>query len=302
MTWPATDTRLPEARYAANISLLFSEVPLLERPAIAAAAGFTRVELWWPFAGPTASEPEIEALVRALDAADVQLTGLNFWAGDMPAGDRGMACRPDARADLAANIAQVAQIARRTGCRHFNLLYGQLSDLWTPDEQRACAIANVRLAAGAVAPFGGTVLLEPLARGLNGSYPLETASDVADLLDEVSDLPNVRLLFDTFHLGHNGVDLPDAAREFGVLVGHVQFADDPGRGEPGTGVLPIAETLGVLLDGGYDGVVAAEYKPTHATDETLGWLPSSPAVPPLSTLSPHSTNSTNSTNSTRQEN
>jgi len=262
--------------YAANISLLFAEVRYAERPKAAKAVGFDQVETWWPFPGPTPGPGEVDAFVDSLAEAGVELIGLNFFAGDMPAGERGIASRPDRVAELEANLLAVAEIAQRTGCRKFNLLYGQLDDRWTPEEQTAAAVKSYILAADAVAPFGGTILVEPLAEGLNGAYPLRTPEDALAVIAEANQAAgrtlNVGLLFDTFHLGSNGVDLIEAAGRYATQSAHVQLADAPGRGEPGSGDLDIDGTLTALYDGGYRDLVAAEYKPTVRTEDSLGWI------------------------------
>ncbi len=258
--------------YAANISIMFTEHDFLDRPAAARAAGFTMIELWWPFARPVADRAEVDAVINAIDAAEVQLIGLNFFAGDMPAGQRGVANRPTDRADLDANVEQVAAIARRTGCRKFNLLYGQLDDRWSPAEQAAAAVDAIGHTAETIADFGGTVLVEPLARGLNGAYPLTTADEVVEVITEVAaPAGNVGLLYDVFHLGSNGADLVADAHRHADKIAHVQLADSPGRGEPGSGTLPIAAAL-AALPADYDGVIACEYKPTTVTEQTLTWL------------------------------
>ncbi|MFC7623399.1 hydroxypyruvate isomerase family protein [Microlunatus sp. GCM10028923] len=269
--------------YAANISIMFTEYEFLDRPAAARAAGFTKIETWWPFAEPVAEPGQVDALIGAIDAAGVRLIGLNFFGGDLAAGQRGVASHPDAAADLAANAEQVAAIAGRTGCRNFNLLYGQRDDRWTPAEQEAAAIRAIGQAAATVATFGGTVLLEPLAKGLNGAYPLTTADEVVAVIDAVAaPADNVRLLFDVFHLGSNGADLVAEARRHAARIGHVQLADSPGRGEPGSGTLPIAAAL-AALPSGYAGVVACEYRPTRATEETLDWISAVDGAPPAGT-------------------
>ncbi|WP_410791828.1 hydroxypyruvate isomerase family protein [Kribbella sp. C-35] len=263
---------MPSLPLSANISILFTELPYLDRPAAARAAGFEHVETWWPFAGPAASTEQVDALVAALERADVSLSGLNFFAGDMPAGERGVACRPDRQHELAASTELLVRIASRTGCRAFNLLYGQLDDRWSVAEQRDTAIRAVRTAATVLAEIDGIVLLEPLARGLNGAYPLVDGDDVVELLEgPLRSAPNVRLLFDVFHLGSNGVDLVSAAERLAPWIGHVQLADSPGRGEPGSGGLPIEETVKALVAAGYRGLIAAEYQPTGPTEQSLGW-------------------------------
>jgi hydroxypyruvate isomerase len=254
---------------SANVSILFPELPYLERFAAARAAGFAAVESWWPFTVGVPARAETDALLAAVDRAGVRLTGLNFWAGDMPAGQRGMAVHADRAEELAANVALVAEIAGATGCRHFNLLYGQLAEGQTAEAARAAAGRAFRTAVEGVRSLGGTVLLEPLARGLNGAYPIQTAAQVLDFLDAEVPGPGAALLFDTFHLGHNGEDLVAVAEAYAHRVGHVQLADAPGRGEPGTGTLPIDAALAALVEGGYTGRAAAEYVPTT---HSFGWV------------------------------
>lgn len=259
--------------FAANLSLMFTERPMLERPAAARAAGFETVEAWWPFAEPVVDDAEARRFIDALDEAGVRLIGLNFFAGDMPGGERGVACRPGRQSELAANTEQLIMIAEATGCRSFNLLYGQLDDRWSEQEQHDTALRAVRSAAERVLAVDGTVLLEPLASPLNGNYPLTTGDQVVELLEgPLADLPNVGLLFDLFHLRANGIDLVPAASAWARWIKHVQIADFPGRGEPGSGDSPIRETLAALDEVGYDGSIACEYKPTTTTEQTLGWL------------------------------
>lgn len=258
------------------MSILFPELPLLERPAAARDAGFSAVEAWWPFPTPTPSNADVDAFVSAVEASGLPLTGLNFYAGDMPGGERGVASVPSRHDELVSSFPALASIAERTGVRHFNLLYGQSVEGVSAAEQRAAGLRALQEAADLVEPFGGTVLLEPLAAGLNGAYPLLTDEHVLAVLDEADreagrTLPTA-LLFDTFHLGSNGVDLVAAAHRVAARVGHVQFADSPGRGEPGSGTLPLAATIRALRESGYTGRLAAEYKPTTTTAETLGWM------------------------------
>ncbi len=262
--------------WVANISILFQEFPLLERPAAAKFAGFSLVEAWWPFPTATPSDDDVDAFVSALEAAGVTLTGLNFYAGDMPGGDRGVASIPARHDELLSSFPALSTIAERTGVRAFNLLYGQTAEGVTDEDQLAAGIRSLIAASDLVEPWGGTVLLEPLASGLNGDYPLLTDADVIAVLDAANAAAGrtlrTALLFDLFHLGSNGVDLVDAARRLGATVGHVQVADSPGRGEPGSGSLPIRETLDALRTAGYTGPFAAEYKPTTETGRSLGWM------------------------------
>ncbi|HEY4454853.1 MAG TPA: TIM barrel protein, partial [Pseudonocardiaceae bacterium] len=145
---------------------------------------------------------------------------------------------------------------------------GNRIDAASAAEQDAVAVGSLRYAAKAVADIGATVLLEPVS-GVP-SYPLRTAADVVTVLDRV-DVPNVGLLADLYHLAVNGDDVPAAIDAYTDRVAHVQIADAPGRGEPGSGELPIEDWLVSLAANGYSGYVAAEYKPTVRSADSFGW-------------------------------
>lgn len=260
-------------RVSANVSLLFTEVPYLERFAAAAAAGFTAVETWWPFPTADPSRVELEELAVAIEESGLALTGMNVFAGDMAAGERGIACLPERAAELETSLAALRWIAERTGCRGFNLLHGQVPHGAQSTARPAAVQAYHRAAEvlGDLPGSPGTVLVEPLARGLNGAYPLETARDALALIQEVG-AAHLALLLDTFHLASNGVDLLALIGGGAERIGHVQLADAPGRGEPGTGATALDAIGEALTAAGYRGTVAAEYKPTGETRSTLGWL------------------------------
>jgi hydroxypyruvate isomerase len=262
-------------RFAVNCSILFTEFPLLERPAAARAAGFDEVEFWWPWPGEP-DPPGTEAFCTAIEDAGVRLVALNLYAGDMPAGERGVLSDPSRAEEFRASLTAVKRIAERTGVRWFNALYGQRLDGLDPSEQDRAATENLVHAAGVVGGFGGTLLIEPLARGLNGAYPLETAADAMEVVSRVraAGAANVRLLFDTFHLATNGDDLERVAREHAADIGHVQIADAPGRGRPGTGRIDFGRVFAVLDDIGYDGRVSLEYVPQGPSAEEFGWTTS----------------------------
>jgi hydroxypyruvate isomerase len=268
----------------ANVSLLFAESPYLQRFERAAAAGFTAVETWWPWRTPTPTASEVDEFVSALETAGLRLAALNFYAGDMSVGDRGIVSLPDRGEEFDANLDVVSDIAERTGVAKFNALYGQrLSDV---DAVLQDEVASQRLARAArrVAEFGGTVLVEPLTRGLNGTYPLTTAADGVSVVQRVRDIagvPGIALLFDTFHLTNNGDDLHAVIDRHGPLIGHVQIADAPGRGEPGTGTVDVPAVVDHLWGAGYRGAIACEYAPTRPREQTLGWISSVPRLAQL---------------------
>lgn len=257
--------------YIVNASILLTDLPVLERPAAAKAAGFDAVEFWWPFASAVPAQHEIDDFVAALAEADVQLTGLNFYAGDMPAGDRGLVSWPGREDEFRANVDVVVGIAERTGTRAFNALYGLRQDGVDPKAQDDLAVQNLAFAAHALARIGGIVLLEPISGA--DRYPVKTAADALAIIDRVRaehGVDNIRLLADFYHLAVNGDDVAAVIASHAADFGHIQIADAPGRGEPGTGDLPLQTWMDAARDGGYTGAVALEYAATQA--DPFAWI------------------------------
>ncbi|MGH3425911.1 MAG: hydroxypyruvate isomerase family protein [Nocardioidaceae bacterium] len=259
--------------YEVNCSILFTELPLLERPSAAKEAGFDAVEFWWPFEHAVPGDREADAFVRALDGAGVRLAGLNFAAGDMPGGDRGLVSWPGRSAEFADNVDATVEIGERLGCRAFNALYGNRVDGASAQEQDELATANLALAGRAAARIGGVVLVEPVSG--SPRYPLLTAADAVAVLDRVAaetGVTGLGLLADLYHLAVNGDDVDQAIATYADRIAHVQVADDPGRNEPGTGALPLERQLADLEAAGYAGWVGLEYKPSGASVDSFAWL------------------------------
>lgn len=253
--------------YTVNASILLADLPILQRPAAVAAAGFGAVEFWWPFPVAVPSDAEVDGFVTAVRDAGVQLSGLNFFAGDMPGGDRGLVSWVGRESEFADNIDVVVGIGDLLGCRAFNALYGLRAEGVPAEQADELGTANLRLAAEKVATIGGTVLLEPVS-GAPG-YPLKTAADARAVIEQVG-ADNVRLLADFYHLAVNGDDVAAVIANHAGEFGHIQIADDPGRGQPGSGRLPLAEWLDAAATGGYDGYVGLEYKDSSA--DPFAWL------------------------------
>ena len=256
--------------YAANCSLLFTEVELLQRPVAARAAGFDAIEFWWPWPDqPVPTDAETDAFIAAVRDAGVHLIGLNFFAGDLAGADCGVLSIPAQSTEFRDNIAVTMGIGDALGVRAFNALYGnRVSDV-RPEQQDDLATENLTLAAKAAAAIEGTVLVEPISGPK--PYPLRTARDVVAVLDRVR-APNVGFLCDLFHLANNGDDIDAALAGYAHRIAHVQIADHPGRGEPGTGTLDLGRYLSTIEASGYSGYVGLEYIPTTTTIDSLRWL------------------------------
>ena len=264
-----------DQRWTVNLSILFTDLPLTERPAAAAALGFDAAELWWTLDGPTPPARELDALRRAFTDAGVQLTGLNFDAGNMAAGDKGLVCRPADRRRFRDNIAVAVGLADSLGCRALNALYGN-RPLDVPLEvQDQLALENLVAAAYVAAGVDADVLVEALNAPEAPQYGLLSSADavaVVDSVNAVTGLGNARFLADLYHLARGGEDPMKAIDAYADRLGHVQLADNPGRGYPGSGSLDFPALLGRLDAVGYQGYIGLEYKAQPGVDN-FAWLP-----------------------------
>ena len=254
-------------RFGANVSMLFKEVPLLERFGRAAEAGFSAVEFWWP------SGEDLGEVERAVRDASVEVALFNFDAGDMPAGDRGLVSDPEREQRFRENVPVALELARALGCRRMNVLVGHEIEGLGREEQLGLARENVRFAAGRAEDAGVTVMVEAVNTFENGPYLLYSTGQAVEFVRSVG-RENVKIQHDFYHMQRMEGNLVANLREHVGSIGHVQIADSPGRGEPGTGEIHHPYVLGALEDLGYDGFVGLEYNPTtQTTEESLEWLP-----------------------------
>ena len=262
-------------RFDVNCSILFTELPLLKRPAAARSAGFDAVEFWWPFAEPVPQDREVDSFVEALGDAGVRLVLLNFVAGDMAAGERGLLSLPAGSAAFRDNIDVCAGIAERTGCGVLNALYGNRADGVPAQQQEELATENLALAAAAAARAGATVVVESLNSYDSPRAAIVSSQRALAVIGAVraGGVTNIAFLADLYHLGRMGEDLAGTlARDAGDIA-HVQIADVPDRGAPGTGQLDYEALFGQLAAQGYPGWIGCEYKPSDPADSStsFGW-------------------------------
>jgi hydroxypyruvate isomerase len=252
--------------FAPNLSMLWADLPLPDRFERAARAGFGAVEMWWPGAA------EAESLPALTSGWNLRLALLNFDAGDMAAGDRGLAGDPGRRPRLRANVPIALRIAQDSGCRRLNLLLGLRQERYPLAEQMACARENVAWAAGLAARAGCEIMIEAVNPADNGPCLLTTTAAAASFIREVG-RPNVRLQYDVFHMQRTEGDLTTTLDAYWDLISHVQIADVPGRHEPGTGEINYRFVLDHLDRNGYQGAVGLEYRPSDGLAEnSFGWL------------------------------
>lgn len=252
-------------KFAANISLLFAEVPFPQRIARAAKAGFRAVECQFPF--PFGAE----LLAAQLDEHQVSMVLHNLPAGDFPAGDRGVAVHPERVGEFQDGVGQGLAYAKALGCRQLNCLVG-LRPEGVPEEKiRATVVDNLRFAAKALAKEEIRLLVEPLnSQDIPGFY-LVYSRDTLQLFKEVNH-PNIHLQYDIFHMQIMEGNLTRTIRDNLASIAHMQFADNPGRHEPGTGEINYPNLFQFIDESGYDGWIGAEYNPAGKTEEGLDWF------------------------------
>jgi len=262
----------PKFRFDANASILFPEVPLLQRLFAVARLGYDAVELWWPFNSPVASHRQIDELCRVLHGCGVELVALNLDAGDMRNGDRGLISDPRQTDRVIANARSALLIARQTGCRIVNALYGNRLPGITPEAQDAIALEHLSIIAAEAAQHGIYIVIETLNNVDSPYFPLTDLAVTCSVIRQVreqSGLRNVGLLLDVYHLAKMGCDVPQAIAKVADLIVHVQFADLPDRRRPGSGSMDFNAILSALTSVGYQGSIGIEYEPQPGEPRSL---------------------------------
>jgi hydroxypyruvate isomerase len=254
--------------FAANLSMLWAGLPLAERCERASRAGFTAAELWWPGTADAETLPGLAA------RWNLRLVLLNFDAGDMTAGERGLAGDPARRDELRAHIPRALRIAQACGCPRLNLLLGLRRERYSRQEQMECARDNVAWAADLAAQAGCEVTIEATNPMDHGPVLLSTTEAAASFIAAVG-RPNVRLQYDVYHMQRTEGDLVTTMDAYWPLIGHIQVADVPGRHEPGTGEINYPFVLDHIARNGYQGAIGLEYHPsTPSPEDSFAWLDS----------------------------
>ena len=252
-------------KFAANLSMLFTEHPFLERFARAKAAGFHAVEFLFPY------EYDSGAIAHELRRNELEQVLFNLPAGDFATGDRGMANDPSRVDEFRAGVDEALRIATELGCGRLNCLAGlRLGDV-SEETQATTLIENLRYAADAAAAVGVLQVVEPLNAFDAPGYFLPTPESGFAIVERVAH-PNLLLQYDVYHAQRMSGNLAATIAARIDLIGHVQIADSPARNEPGTGEINYPFVLQALDDAAYDGWVSLEYRPRHTTDASLRWL------------------------------
>ncbi|MDY7114973.1 hydroxypyruvate isomerase [Halomonas sp. SSL-5] len=252
-------------KFAANLSMLFTEVDFLDRFQAAAEAGFKGVEYLFPY------DFEAAEIKRRLDDNGLTQVLFNLPAGDWAAGERGIACHPERVAEFREGVERAIAYARVLGNTQVNCLAGIKPEGVSDAEARQTLVGNLRYAADKLADAGILLIAEPInTRDIPGFF-LNRTEQVLQIFDEVAS-DNLKLQYDIYHMQIMEGDLAPTIEKHLGRIAHVQIADNPGRHEPGTGEINYPFLFAHLDRLGYQGWIGAEYKPAGRTQEGLGWL------------------------------
>jgi hydroxypyruvate isomerase len=252
-------------RFAANLTMLFNEVPFLERFALAKTAGFKAVEFLFPYAY---SKEEIKS---ALDNNALKLVLHNLPAGDWDAGERGIACHPDRVNEFRSGVAKAIEYATYLHVGQLNCLAGKAPVGVDAKLLHDTFVSNLQYAASELKKVGLKLLIEPINTfDIPGFYLSKTEQGIA-ILDAVG-ADNAFLQYDIYHAQRMEGELANTIQKHLSRIAHIQLADNPGRNEPGTGEIHYDYLFGLLDRLGYAGYIGCEYKPLKSTAAGLGWM------------------------------
>jgi hydroxypyruvate isomerase len=249
-------------RYSANLGFLFTDLPLPQAIHAAKDAGFDAVECHFPYDVPAAE------VAAALQQTGLTMLGLNTWPGDKAAGDFGLAALPGREEEARAAIAQAVDYAVATGTKAIHVMAGRTDG---GDSAEATFRANLTHACDLAAPHGITILIEPINTRDVQNYHLSRTDHALQIITALN-RPNLKLMFDCYHMQIMQGDLATHLRDLLPVIGHIQIAAVPDRGEPDQGEVDYRWLTGHIAALGYSGPIGAEYKPRNGTAAGLAWL------------------------------
>lgn len=256
-------------RFAANLSMLWNELPFLDRFAAASKAGFKAVEFLFPYDHPA------ETIAQLLKQHGLELVLHNLPPGDWAAGERGIACIPGREDEFRAGVAKAAEYAPVIGVQRWHCMAGLMPAGVSEAQARATWVGNVRHAAAEAKKLGIPLLIEPINTFDMPGYFVNRPRQAIALMDEVG-ADNVFLQYDIYHAQRMEGELCNTIQDLLPRIAHMQLADTPGRHEPGTGEINYRFLFHCVDALGYRGLIGCEYKPKDSspggTDRGLGWM------------------------------
>jgi hydroxypyruvate isomerase len=265
-------------RFAANLTMLFNEVPFLDRFERAADAGFTAVEFLFPYALP------LKEIRRRLEENHLTLVLHNLPAGDWEDGERGIACHPDRVQEFRLGVSAALRYASELGVPQLNCLAGKAPARVAPELLRKTLVENLRHAAACLRPAGIKLLVEPVNTFDIPGFYLNGTQQALSLIEEAG-ADNLYLQYDLYHAQRMEGELAATLERHLARIAHVQVADNPGRNEPGSGEINYPFLFEHLDRIGYAGWVGCEYRPAAGTEAGLGWRTAPPNALVLETVS-----------------
>lgn len=251
-------------KYAANLTMLFNELPFLERFGAAARNGFKGVEFLFPY------DFEPQQLQEQLQQHRLEMVLHNLPAGNWAGGERGIACHPDRVDEFEQGVETALRYAKALGTRRINCLVGIQPAGVEERVARNTLVRNLQFAAASLKQAGIPLLIEPINTFDIPGFFLSGTRQALDLIEAVGS-DNLFLQYDIYHMQRMEGELANTIRNHLSLIRHIQLADNPGRFEPGTGEINYSYLLNFLDDIGYEGWVGCEYKPKAGTEAGLGW-------------------------------
>ncbi|MGP9419536.1 hydroxypyruvate isomerase [Ewingella sp. AOP9-I1-14] len=253
------------SRFAANLSMLFTDVDFLARFAQARACGFSAVEYISPYEFP----PEVIQAELAQHGLSQVL--FNLPVGNWAGGERGIACLPDRVDEFRQGVSQAIRYAKALNCPQVNCLAGKVPAGSDPQVIEKTLVANLRFAANALAKENIRLLIEPINNLDMPGFYLNTSRQALALIEQVGS-QNLWLQYDIYHMQRMEGELIQTLRNHLSQIAHIQVADNPGRHEPGTGEINFDNIFSALDQMGYSGWIGCEYNPQGDTAAGLSWL------------------------------
>lgn len=253
-------------KFAANLTMLFTELPFMSRFEAASKAGFKYVEYLFPYQWPA------KELAEALDANGLEQVLFNLPPGNWDAGERGIAGLPGREDEFKQGLETALEYAQTLGVKQINCLSGLKQPDCSDEQHWQTLVANVKYAAQALARKNITLMVEAINSKVDmPGFIIDTLDKALQLLADVNE-ENVKIQFDIYHMQIMHGDIIRKIGSAQAQIGHIQFADNPGRHEPGTGELNFSQIFKALDRLNYSGYISAEYIPSSTTDASLSWL------------------------------
>lgn len=252
-------------QFAANLTMLYTDSPFLDRFARAKASGFHFVEYLFPY------EYDPQQLARALAQNGLTQVLFNLPAGNWSAGDRGIAAHPDRIAEFRQGVARALEFASVLQVKQINCLVGKRDEKIPLDDQRRVLIENLRYAARALADQGITLLLEMLNPYDVPGFLIVSPKTAFEIQDQVAS-PHLKIQYDIYHAQRTEGELANTLQKNFARIAHLQIADNPGRHQPGTGEINYRFLFDWIDKLGYTGYIGLEYIPEGTTEQSLGWV------------------------------